>query len=226
MNKHQNGFGLVGILLVVLVVGVLGFVGWRIYDAAVQKPQAAVSNTSANSPAPAAKADPYKGWKTYTLKYEKFSFKYPDTFTLADTSTTDPDKYIEPGMDNIRLTKPNGLELRIDTGLDGIGGACEDCRVLSTQQIRFLGQTASLNYVDNDKSGTISGITVTKKNDDWFGAGLLGKNIKFASDGKVLPMGIYVHYIVNGELVHKDLAALKASEDIKDTLMILDSASY
>ncbi len=226
MTSKQNGFGIVPIIVIVAVLCAAGLIVWRILSPDAKTPvQIVVGDTQSQSQQPVA-TDLYQGWKTYTLQYEKFSFRYPDSLTLADTSATDPDKYIEPGMDHIKLTKSDGFELSIQTGVDGIGGACEDCRVISTRPIQFLGQPASFNYVDNDKTGTVSGITVTKKSDDWFGVGLLGRNVKFTNSGKVLPMGIYIHYVEKGDLVHKDLATLKVSKDISDALKILESASY
>ena len=40
MRGARNGFTLIEIMIVVLVIGIVGVIGWRVYDANVNKPTA------------------------------------------------------------------------------------------------------------------------------------------------------------------------------------------
>ncbi len=51
MRKNQRGFGLLWILLIILLLALLGFAGWRVYDSRNKEAE------SKNLPAPAKSAD-------------------------------------------------------------------------------------------------------------------------------------------------------------------------
>lgn len=215
--KNQRGFGLVEVIILIVIVGLIGFGGWYVWQA----------NNSSNKTADTGNTttDPYKDWKTYTFKYEKFSLKYPAYLTVKDKSHTN--EYVKPGADSVEFANADGFTLKIQTGLEGIGGDCAVCEVVDSEPITFLGQTLSLNYVNNDDGSTTVGyVVVTKNSDDWFGAGTIGKNIKSTSDNHLLPMSIIMSYTKDGEIVAQDLATLKGSDDFKDAIKVLKTASY
>jgi hypothetical protein len=77
MYKKQTqktaGFGVIGV--VVVAVALVGLVAWRFYDASKGKAASRTLSTSgsqANKPQPIV--DPYAGWQSATLKYEKATF--------------------------------------------------------------------------------------------------------------------------------------------------------
>lgn len=92
MNKNQKGFSVVEVLVVVIIVGLIGAVGWLVYDRQKEPQDAAQNNQStAQTPVEQTEAstekDPYEGWKTYENSAPAFSFKYPgDWKTKAETS--------------------------------------------------------------------------------------------------------------------------------------------
>jgi len=128
MIKSQNskGFSVVEALLVIIVVGILGFTGWFVYHAKNvanknynSQPTTQASKTNKDSQT----ADgPYAGWKTYSSSFEKLSFKYPSSWksvTPAIPSTA-------PGADSFELKSPSGaVTVSWDSEIDGIGGACD-----------------------------------------------------------------------------------------------------
>lgn len=74
--KDQRGIApVLELFLVIAVIGVLGFAGWRVYQARQDKPAATTTET---------KADPYAGWKTYSSTKAKFSFKYPSAWGFKE----------------------------------------------------------------------------------------------------------------------------------------------
>lgn len=229
MNKKQYGFGVVEIILIVAILGVLGFVGWQVWHAQTSKVD---NNVASDTPAPAASTtestanpDQYADWKTYTLQYEKFSFKYPSDFTLNDESG--PDEYVSTnGTDRIELTKSNGFLVDIRTGLHDIGGACESCMVAYSQDVTFLGQNLRLNFVDNLGDGKIGYVTVGADDTDWFGASVNGKNIKNTYDNQVTPISVAIRYKDGESYIGKTLDEFKKSTDLAEAVKILESASY
>lgn len=225
MKANQKGFSVVEILIVIVVIGLLGAIGWLVYDRQKNK-TSETSNTQVSTAQKeeAKTVDPYEGWKTYALKYEKFNFKYPDGYTVDDKSTTaSPD--VVPGADWLKLSKDNGFVISIQTGLYGVGGICETCKLAQSKEISFLGKTAYLNFRD-EGSGKVGQIIVAANNTNLFGGGIKGKNVKSKDGNTVLPMGITLHYESDGSLVEKPLQTISNSDDVAEAIKILESASY
>jgi hypothetical protein len=72
---------------------------------------AAATSTAATTPSPAA-------LHTYTARQEGLTFSYPATWTLRPGTT------IGPQDEAVVLTSPAGTEIRLNTDVEGIGGAC------------------------------------------------------------------------------------------------------
>lgn len=237
LHKNQQGFGIVEIIIVIAVLVIIGLVGWRVYaarshDAATQDSSTKSNATSAQAPKssadPQAAAkidDPYAGWNSYRLAYEGFSFKYPSTFTLTDESSTSAAEYVAPGQDRIKLTKANGFEMHISTGLFQVGGGPCDCTVSLSNLMTALGQPLHLNYVDygNDKIGRVVLTTIP---DDVSGGGILGETIKNRQTGEALPISIGASYTKDDLLVYKPLSEYAESADMADVVKILESMTY
>jgi prepilin-type N-terminal cleavage/methylation domain-containing protein len=101
MKVNQKGFSVVEILIVIVVVGVLGAVGWLVYDRQKSKTDSkdmSTQNMNAKSETPKKETEMakelYGGWKTYTSKIGSgLTFKYPaDWYYPEDDSTTAPFK--------------------------------------------------------------------------------------------------------------------------------------
>src|SRR3989344_5613351 len=72
MKKDQKGFSAVEGLLIIVVVSIIGFVGWYV----VNKHKAAVNTTQATQTISTA------GWKTYKNDTLKFTVHYPSSYKL------------------------------------------------------------------------------------------------------------------------------------------------
>ncbi|HVX58395.1 MAG TPA: hypothetical protein VG964_01530, partial [Candidatus Saccharimonadales bacterium] len=112
------------------------------------------TTTPATTETPATTPDPYAGWKSYTMKYEKLSFKYPAAWTLKDTSGAKSDQ--------ISLTAANGFELNIQTG--GIGHPSVDTSqpVIGAKVVTFAGQQGYIDYVSTKNDKLIEEISLSK----------------------------------------------------------------
>lgn len=89
MITHQKGFSVVEILVVIAAVGLLGAVGWLVYDRNKSK-TSDTSNTQANTQQEEASkkgtetaADPYADWETASFELVQASFKYPKSLKMT-----------------------------------------------------------------------------------------------------------------------------------------------
>jgi type II secretory pathway pseudopilin PulG len=225
MKTNQKGFSVVEILIIMVVVGLLGAVGWLVYDRQNNKADnKTTSEQKQETHKEETTPDLYADWQTYNLKYEKLSFKYPKSYTVDDKSS-DANPDVTPGADWLKLTKDNGFVISIQTGLNGVGGSCETCKLAQSKEVSFLGKTAYLNFRD-EGSGKIGQVIVAANNTDLFGGSIKGKNVKSRNGNTVLPMGISVHYENDGSLVEKPLQTISNSDDIAEAIKILETASY
>lgn len=91
MNKSKNQSGsahvVLIVILVLIIVGLLGFVLWEKFI----RPKDEVSTNTVSSSSTEnniAPRDIYDGWQTYTSQRAGFTIKYPATYKLIDTSDT------------------------------------------------------------------------------------------------------------------------------------------
>jgi Tfp pilus assembly protein PilE len=115
LKYNQKGFTAVEGLLIVLILVVIGAVGYMVYHNHHKTTTAAATTTSSTKPATSTKtttstttqpASTYAGWKTYTSAEEGASFKYPAnwTATVPDYSHgTQPPQ----GSDYVNINSPD-----------------------------------------------------------------------------------------------------------------------
>jgi type II secretory pathway pseudopilin PulG len=94
MKTKQNGFSAVETILVLVIVGLLGFIGWYVWHNSSAKNV----NASMSKPVTAKNtSDPYAGWQTYNDDH--VNFKYPadwqagtgaDKYAAVSVSATSP----------------------------------------------------------------------------------------------------------------------------------------
>jgi len=124
----QKGFSVIEGLLILVVIGILGFTGWYVYHAK----QISDKNysTTANSMVPTYKkktstvatVDPYAGWKQNCSNVGNVCFKYPVDWAPTTTGSSDPD----PTVTGLSLKSPTGqVEVAYNPELQGLGGACQ-----------------------------------------------------------------------------------------------------
>lgn len=229
---NHRGFSLPHLLLFIVILGLIGGTGWYVYNSN-KKANKSLDNASADTNLNLKKkagdekteADPYEGWKTYTTKYEKMSFKYPSDLTLTDTSTaTTNQDNVTPGMDKIKLTSASGFEISIQTGLYGIGGGCEECTIDFADPVSVAGANYFINYV-NPGTGKIRSITVSKTNDDFIGS-IDGKTITISGTNNKAATLISGSFRSGDQIVEKPLAQYKADPCVVDFKKLIQSISY
>jgi Tfp pilus assembly major pilin PilA len=75
-TKHQSGFTVVEFLIIIVVLAVIGGVGYLVYKKHHKTDKTTTASAKQTAPQP-AKSDPYAGWKSYTSDLGGFSVKYP-----------------------------------------------------------------------------------------------------------------------------------------------------
>lgn len=124
--KNERGFGAVEFILIIVVVGLIGGLGWYAIHTRKNKDNPApISNTSTANTTTTKSANFYYGWKSYS-KYG-ITFKYPADWKLTEAnpskmislSVASPDHVFEGGGGDY---EGKGGIVRIEPDL-GLGGA-------------------------------------------------------------------------------------------------------
>lgn len=125
LRNDQKGFSAVESILVLVIVALIGVVGFMVYkNHNKTKPAPAASTAAKSTTTPAkttpASTNPYAGWKTYTSSVEKITFKYPADWT-ADTA----DQYASNDPSNSDYTALRSADgkvvVRWTSLIDGFG---------------------------------------------------------------------------------------------------------
>ena len=137
--NNESGFSAVELILVIAVIALLGVVGWLVYK---NNHKTAISTALANGTSVTTKTkttstsattvNPYSGWQSYTLKYEKLSFKYPANWVASDTSSS--------GIDNVTFTASDGYSFGIEDGVPP-GGDPINIASSSPISVSFIGNS-------------------------------------------------------------------------------------
>jgi prepilin-type N-terminal cleavage/methylation domain-containing protein len=88
MKNKQKGFTVVEVLMVLVIVLLVGFAGWYVWNQRDKSDDKSTS-TSTNKSADDAhemtpEQSPTYGWKTYTNKEGMYTFKHPSDWVFAD----------------------------------------------------------------------------------------------------------------------------------------------
>ena len=87
MKNNEKGFGVLGLLLIILTILLIGVAGWYVWNKQ-QKDDATSKTTSSASGKKAAESgaaekDPTAGWIAYSNAPGDFSFRHPSTWVRA-----------------------------------------------------------------------------------------------------------------------------------------------
>lgn len=112
---NQKGFGAVEAILILVIIGLIGFVGWFVYNSNNK-----ATDTLKNAAAPAVN-NSQAGWLTFKQpKDPTTSFKYPRTWKLGTANGPDDGD----GTKNVSVTSPTGTDIDMVSAGAGRGGDC------------------------------------------------------------------------------------------------------
>lgn len=228
--KNSRGFGAVGIIMALVVIGLIGFAGWYVYQN--NKTDVADSNN------PTAESNDQKTESTLQEYDDDLaSLKYPVGWTVKRD-----DNESLPGTKELIITSPKadfpledsqgeGLKLRLSIFLNSKDSdlGCADCAVLgeivsldnpNIDNAKLIFTESSGVTANNDnKADTISVVTGDVKVGDKNYGGLVvkGKNLIVWTD-YLLNDGI-----LSGSPNFISIEAIKATQTYKDLITILNS---
>jgi len=229
--NNNKGFTLVEVLLLIVVLILVGGLGYLGYKQVNKKSATSTSSTATTTKTTAV--DPYAGWKTGTLKYEKLSFKYPSNWTLTDDSkpySSSPEdlRCLKPGWDLVTLTSPYGSKVTMGgpkLSCGGGGGVSGQLSLSGHESIKFAGSDIFILYPGPDVSEAILSDTATPTSYDLFyRGGVTTKNISNANafEPSVPVYYNYAYYNANDN----SYAAMQADPDLALAKKIFESTSY
>lgn len=79
MKSNQKGFSAVELLLILVFIGVIGSVGWYVWQSKNNSTSQITSNTNTDE----KPKDPYEGWRTYESKLSGITFRYPSDWEFT-----------------------------------------------------------------------------------------------------------------------------------------------
>lgn len=123
IKNNQKGFTAVEGLLIILILAVIGFGSYYVYHANHKDKTVSASTKSAKASSSTNTAtNPYAGWKTGSLQYEKITYEYPGNWALSDNSQSASQVEaqggctVSNGADDVTLTAPGGATVELSTG--------------------------------------------------------------------------------------------------------------
>ncbi len=162
LKKNQNGFTAVEALLIMLILVVIGAVGYIVYHNDYKTKKAIVSTTAAKvTTTTSAKSSPTVTWQTYSNQQGGFTYQYPSNW--VNSVTNQPEYYGSFSGVEGTITAPDGNKLAwIFQSIGGGGGGSNNCastpgshiafavgnycasqQVISTQQLPALNPTTN-----------------------------------------------------------------------------------
>jgi prepilin-type N-terminal cleavage/methylation domain-containing protein len=111
MKSNQKGFSVVEILIVIVVVGLLGAVGWQVYDR--QKSETDSKNTTTQTSQQEQKQESPKAetssYTTLKLASEKVQFEIPKTWIVGKSNCIDSPGATPVCADGATITPPEKM---------------------------------------------------------------------------------------------------------------------
>ena len=225
-NTNKNkGFTLVEVLLLIVVlilVGGLGYLGFK----QVNKKSTTSSSSTTATTAKTAAVDPYAGWKTGTLKYEKITFKYPADWTLTDY----PPSLQVDNADTTLLASPSGNVITLRTGIIAGGSPM---KTYASVPITFLGKPTQLKIQASSEGSLVTGTPDQPTGAAVSGGFIPAKNItQVCNVNQVCPTDDYFSYSngpkdsSNNQPVYKSVSSMENNPDFSKAKLIFESMHY
>jgi hypothetical protein len=224
MKSNEKGFSVVGYLLVVIIIIVLGFIGYYVWGQGKQdKLMGNNSDASESSPTVTSTANTSEPVinRSYRVEFDKFSFQYPAGWTVNDNDAN-----------RVLLLGPNGFRV-LFMNADGLGGACvEECPSsnIPNQTLATLNYYTKPLYVvlNGIKDKSIYGDMVTVFNvipeQSCYYNICYGYQGKFDLNHETIIRGSFID--MNGNSTYVEPSKFVSSPEVKAALKILGTIKY
>lgn len=230
LHRNAKGFTIVEVLLVLIAITLISGAAYF-----VEKHRSENNQVTGNVATTKAKTtnsyNPYIGWNSATLKYEKLSFQYPPNWTLKNTSyiAGSPNvSCVNPGTDNATLAISSYESMILQTG-----SACSatSATQVASLPITVLGNKYFISILDNDLSSTDNGLPTEAclSTSSSSLSGLPSKNIFIdpADSGSPIDFFCYLNQPVNNATpVHKATAVMESDSNFNKAKLVFESLKY
>lgn len=170
MKKNQNGFNVLLVVLVLVIVGAIGFGGWYVWEKSRQAmPSGGKSDQAASS---GQASDPTASWKTFASTSGKFALKYPaswvvnscdnDSVALLGATATEAGQCDSEATAQIQVSSSTGDERQGWQLKPGPAYPDLVTATVSVNGVQAIRQTATLSSGSNNTAiGVPDGTKVT-----------------------------------------------------------------
>lgn len=196
-KSNQKGFGAVEALLILVIVGLIGFTGWFVINSQKETSKTIdQTNKSAlvNNQKPAPKTT-----REYCAPLEKLCFNQPKDWTVSyKTDSVDAD--FGPPIENAVLSDPAGKNtLKFTSGIMGVGGVClpEDSSPQTIVEVKKTGLIAK-NSDGNDQP-LYAVKAVINQGNDFTANAFLTAATDWTKVGTINDCGFGLAYLVPGK---------------------------
>lgn len=152
LSRNNQGFSALETILLLVVVGVIGFLGWFVWQMNHNKKSTDTTKPKALQTNKPAAADPYAGWKQYCSTEAGYCLKYPSNWTVSEEDSN------MPGYKNAAITAPDGgIKVSYNPNLSGIGGGCPTNCYFTTTAITPIATAPTTNILQGVSSNDDTG---------------------------------------------------------------------
>lgn len=91
MKNYQKGFGVIEMVIIVAIVGLIGAIGWSLYDRQIKSSDDGTTQqapTDDESTTYTRSTTPPSDWKTYSNEKYKITLSYPADWTVSESVFT------------------------------------------------------------------------------------------------------------------------------------------
>lgn len=107
----EKGFAPIITLLVLVVLGALGYFAYTKGYISINLPKPSASVIPSTTPNPFPTTDPTANWKTYTSMFQGFSFKIPNQFIVSETKNGIEVFLNQGALDKSKVCKPDPKDI-------------------------------------------------------------------------------------------------------------------
>lgn len=165
MKQRQSGsaHAVLIIILVIAVVGLLGFVFWQNFLQPKNEPVSTTNSTTKTESS--SKEDVYATWLSYTSDRAGFTVKYPADWKRTDTSDTPGQlvQFTSPTTAKNQSTSPDQMNYDVDISFENTSGSMIASQLIAVTAFKESEKGGNISqYATKKYTETINGLTVTE----------------------------------------------------------------
>ena len=161
-DSHAKGFGLVGLLVIIVVLMAISGAGVYVYHqdhkvktatttATSSKKTSSQTGKTGSADNSKASTNVYAGWSQYCSAQEKSCFNYPSDWATKNIGAVDP------AGDGIQLTSPSGTVIWFQSAVNGLGGECQPGTPdVFIHKVVLEPHVAGLYMIESGTQGTVN----------------------------------------------------------------------